>query len=163
MKAGTEANKGKGRVPHHVTLTTKNSNPHFHNNNGIPTADGELHVTHIGPDLSRVPVIKLQGLRQNPNQPVVFKHKDVDVPSPKFWKHESSSSSGKEERGEEAQVWYGEGVGQFKAASATLIASADGGIIGSVTDGTYSYVVKVCCIKIHAAVSMAVKMQRMTF
>jgi hypothetical protein len=124
----------KGMAPNSVTFKTKNNNPDFKQHNGIPQADGELDVSDIGPSLSGVRTIKLQGLRQKPNQPVVFKRKDIDVPLPTFWS---------EEGGEPAEIWYGEGVGQFKAASATLIAGADGSVAGSVTDGTHSYMVTV--------------------
>lgn len=133
-EASAARQEGKGKGPSEVTFTTKGSKPDFKDRGeGFPSADGELDDPEIG-SLSSVKTIKLQGLRQKPNQPVVFKQVDVDhVPVPSFW----------DENGEQpAETWHGRGTGQFKDASATFIAAADGSIYGSITDGTQSYKVK---------------------
>ena len=99
----------------------------------------------IGPDLSQIRRIKLRGLFQNPNRPVIFEKVEVDVPRPQFFKETDDSGDadapGSLELGETADSWYGEEVGNG-SRSVSIIANADGDLIASMTDGEVSYVIE---------------------
>ena len=99
----------------------------------------------IGPDLSQIRRIKLRGLFQNPNRPVIFEKVEVDVPRPQFFKTTDDSGDagapGSLESGDAADTWYGEEVGNG-SRSVSILANADGDLIASMTDGEVSYVIE---------------------
>ena len=117
----------------------------FIDEDGVPTTQGEMADVDIGPDLSQVRKIKLRGLFQNPNRPVIFEKVEVDVPRPQFFKATDDSGDANAprslEEGDSADAWYGEEVGNG-SRSVSIIANADGDLVASMTDGEVSYVIE---------------------
>jgi hypothetical protein len=96
---------------------------------GFPSVAGEMEDIDIGPDLALLSIIKLQGLKQNPNQPVVFKKISSTV---------EMVPTDTQENTVEVTFWHGGEVGRGER-TLSLVSSADGSIMGTCTDGVITY------------------------
>jgi len=132
----TQGGGPPANTPAQVDMTARADGMTTGNMEGIPSRHGEIAVSELGMDFSKVPVLVFKGLGDDDksSKPLIIKRVDVDVPLPKIWKPEGSKLVG-----EVAQVWYGEEVGSKGTASCMFMANSDGGLVGSIQDGTNTY------------------------
>jgi hypothetical protein len=118
--------------------------PTDYNDAGVTYKQGTMGEVQLGPDITRIPVMKLRGLKQNPNQPVVFK---VTSSGPQTLMGASDSGTGEIQLTEAVgasvtmMVWEGEEVGK-KGMRLTIVADQNGIITGTVSDAEISYMIE---------------------
>jgi len=124
-----------------VSFTTK----------GVPVAaagqdfasvTGEMEDIDVLSDLINRKTFKLRGLKQNPNAPVVFKVVSASVEQVSTGGADADTQpAGAESGTTTVTFWHGVEAGR-RDRTISLIAAADGSIMGSCTDGEITYLIQ---------------------